>query len=150
MSVNPKTSINEIEKAKEELLAIQANARRAHFATDASALTACHAESFIRVSNGVVQHIPRGFTRSLALSLAPKVRVNCIAPGWIQTAWGRQASDVWQERVRRETPLGRWGTPEDVAGAVVWLCSDAAAYVTGHNLTVDGGLIAQGSTSRRS
>ena len=55
------------------------------------------------------------FSRSLALSLAPEVRVNCIAPGWIRTAWGETAADAWQERVRRETPLGIWGLPEDVA-----------------------------------
>ena len=57
------------------------------------------------------------FTRSLALSLAPTVRVNALAPGWIKTAWGESASHAWQERVLRETPLARWGTPEDVADA---------------------------------
>src|SRR4029077_8871318 len=55
------------------------------------------------------------FTRSLALSLAPAVRVNALAPGWIKTDWGERASKAWQDRVLRETPLGRWGTPEDVA-----------------------------------
>jgi hypothetical protein len=59
MSVNPKVDISEIEKAKEELLVIHANARRAHFATDANALFANHAESFIRVANGAIQHISR-------------------------------------------------------------------------------------------
>jgi 3-oxoacyl-[acyl-carrier protein] reductase len=49
------------------------------------------------------------FTRSLAVHLAPAVRVNCLAPGWVRTAWGERASDVWQERVWRETPLGRRG-----------------------------------------
>src|SRR6202044_2908727 len=47
------------------------------------------------------------FTRSLALSLAPEVRVNAVSPGWIKTAWGESASEHWQERVLRETPLGR-------------------------------------------
>ena len=55
------------------------------------------------------------FSRSLALSLAPEVRVNCLAPGWIRTAWGEGASGAWQERVLRETPLGRWGHADDVA-----------------------------------
>ena len=55
------------------------------------------------------------FTRSLAQSLAPEVRVNCVAPGWIKTAWGQQASDRWQDRARRESLLRRWGTPEEVA-----------------------------------
>ena len=59
------------------------------------------------------------FTRSLALSLAPAVRVNALAPGWIKTAWGEGASSQWHDRVIRETPLGRWGTPEDVAAGRV-------------------------------
>jgi 3-oxoacyl-[acyl-carrier protein] reductase len=82
-----------------------------------------------------------GFTRSLALSLAPEVRVNCYAPGWVRTAWGETASAEWQERVRRETPLGVWGLPEDVAAAAVWLASPAAAYQTGQTLLVNGGAI---------
>jgi 2-amino-4-hydroxy-6-hydroxymethyldihydropteridine diphosphokinase len=81
------------------------------------------------------------FTRSLALSLAPAVRVNCLAPGWIQTAWGEQASSSWQERVRRETPLGRWGTPEDVAAAARWLVSPAAAFLTGQIIRINGGAV---------
>jgi 2-amino-4-hydroxy-6-hydroxymethyldihydropteridine diphosphokinase len=81
------------------------------------------------------------FSRSLALSLAPEVRVNCIAPGWIRTAWGESASEYWQERVRRETPLGIWGLPEDVAAAAVWTSSAAAAFVTGQTLRVYGGAV---------
>lgn len=81
------------------------------------------------------------FTRSLALSLAPQVRVNGLAPGWIRTAWGEQASAAWQERVLRETPLARWGMPEDVAEAARWLASPAAAFVTGQVLRVNGGAV---------
>ncbi len=82
-----------------------------------------------------------GFTRSLALSLAPEVRVNCLAPGWVRTAWGEAASAEWQERVRRETPLGVWGLPEDVAAAAVWLASPAAAFITGQTIRVNGGAV---------
>jgi 3-oxoacyl-[acyl-carrier protein] reductase len=82
-----------------------------------------------------------GFTKSLAKSLAPLVRVNALAPGWIQTAWGTHASDTWHERVRRETPLGRWGTPDDVASAAVWLCSPAASFITGQVIRVNGGAV---------
>lgn len=82
-----------------------------------------------------------GFTRSLALSLAPSVRVNCIAPGWIRTAWGETAGEAWQERVHRETPLGRWGTPEDVARAARFLVSREAEYLTGQVLNVNGGAV---------
>jgi 2-amino-4-hydroxy-6-hydroxymethyldihydropteridine diphosphokinase len=81
------------------------------------------------------------FTRSLALTLAPEVRVNCLAPGWIQTAWGEKASPVWQERVERETPLGRWGKPEDVAAAARWLVSPAASFITGQAIRINGGAV---------
>ena len=81
------------------------------------------------------------FARSLAVSLAPEVRVNCIAPGWIRTAWGETASAAWQERVRRETPLGVWGLPEDVAAAAAWLASPAAAFMTGQTIRVNGGAV---------
>lgn len=79
------------------------------------------------------------FTKSLAKSLAPQVRVNCVAPGWIRTAWGEGASDAWQQRAVRESMLGRWGTPEDIAGAVHWLVSPRAAFVTGQIVAVNGG-----------
>ncbi len=81
------------------------------------------------------------FTRSLALALAPEVRVNCLAPGWIRTAWGETASAVWQERVRAETPLGVWGLAEDVAAAAAWLASPAAAFITGQTVRVNGGAV---------
>jgi len=81
------------------------------------------------------------FTKSLALSLAPEVRVNCLAPGWIRTAWGETASDPWQERVLRETPLRRWGTPADVAAVARWLVSPAAAFITGQVIRINGGAV---------
>jgi NAD(P)-dependent dehydrogenase (short-subunit alcohol dehydrogenase family) len=81
------------------------------------------------------------FSRSLALSLAPEVRVNCLAPGWIRTAWGESASQVWHDRVHAETPLSRWGTPEDVAQAARWLASPAAAFITGQTIRVNGGAV---------
>lgn len=79
------------------------------------------------------------FTRSLALSLAPRVRVNCVAPGWIRTAWGEHAPPHWQERAVRESQSGRWGTPEDVARVVRFLVSPAADFVHGQVLVVNGG-----------
>jgi len=79
------------------------------------------------------------FTHSLAKSLAPQVRVNCLAPGWIRTAWGEQASDYWQARAQEECLLGRWGTPEDVAQAARFLASPAASFITGQVLEVNGG-----------
>jgi 3-oxoacyl-[acyl-carrier protein] reductase len=81
------------------------------------------------------------FTRSLALSLAPSVRVNALAPGWIKTAWGESAPAAWQERALRETPLARWGTPDDVARVARFLVGPDAAFVTGQVLRVNGGAI---------
>jgi 3-oxoacyl-[acyl-carrier protein] reductase len=80
------------------------------------------------------------FTRSLARSLAPEVRVNCIAPGWIKTAWGERASAAWQKRAAAESLLGRWGTPEDVARVARFLASPDAAFITGQIVPVNGGL----------
>lgn len=63
------------------------------------------------------------------------IRVNCVSPGGI----ANNQNPVFVQRYEAKTPLGRMGTPRDIAGAVVFLASDAAAYVTGHNLVVDGG-----------
>jgi 3-oxoacyl-[acyl-carrier protein] reductase len=79
------------------------------------------------------------FTRSLARSLAPHVRVNCLAPGWIRTAWGEQASERWQTRARQESLMGRWGSPADVARTARFLCSPAAAFITGQIIAINGG-----------
>ena len=79
------------------------------------------------------------FTRSLAQSLAPQVRVNCVAPGWIRTAWGQHASDDWQRRAADECLLARWGTPEDVAQVACFLASPAAAFINGQIVPVNGG-----------
>ncbi len=93
-------------------------------------------ELFAAVKNAIM-----GFSRSLAVSLAPDVRVNCIAPGWIRTAWGENASNYWQERVLTETPLKRWGEPQDIANMARFLLSDEAAYITGQVINVNGGAV---------
>lgn len=80
------------------------------------------------------------FTSSLALTVAPKVRVNTVAPGWIRTAWGQQsASDYWNQRAIAESQLQRWGTPEDVAATIAWLASPAASFISGQVIQVNGG-----------
>jgi NAD(P)-dependent dehydrogenase (short-subunit alcohol dehydrogenase family) len=78
-------------------------------------------------------------TRQLALELAPTVRVNGVAPGVVKT---RLSEMLWQDEpaAARMHPLGRLGTPEDVAAAIVFLASDAAGWITGVTLPVDGGL----------
>jgi len=79
------------------------------------------------------------FTKSLARTLAPQVRVNCLAPGWIKTSWGDGATEYWQDRARRESMLARWGTPEDVARMARFLASPDAAFITGQIVAVNGG-----------
>jgi 3-oxoacyl-[acyl-carrier protein] reductase len=91
-------------------------------------------EMFAAVKGAVM-----AFTRSLAQSLAPQVRVNCLAPGWIQTSWGQDASPYWQDRACRESLRARWGTPEDVALAALFLVSPRADFISGQTLCVNGG-----------
>jgi 3-oxoacyl-[acyl-carrier protein] reductase len=79
------------------------------------------------------------FTKSLAKSLAPAVRVNGVAPGWIRTKWGQTASPEWQDRAEGESLLGRWGEPVDVARAVRWLASPDASFINGQIVEVNGG-----------
>jgi 3-oxoacyl-[acyl-carrier protein] reductase len=80
-------------------------------------------------------------TQSLALAMAPKVRVNAVAPGWVRTDMtaAEHGSTSTREAIQRRIPRGRWGEPDDVAAAVVFLASDMARFVTGETLTVDGG-----------
>ena len=79
------------------------------------------------------------FSRSLAKSAAPSIRVNCVAPGWIKTKWGDATGDYWNARAVGESLVGRWGNPQDVARAVRFLASPDAAFINGQILNVDGG-----------
>ncbi len=79
------------------------------------------------------------FGRSLAQELAPEVRVNVVSPGWIRTTWGAGASEAATKRVAAESLSGRWGTAAEVASVVRFLTSDAAAYLNGQNVPINGG-----------
>lgn len=91
---------------------------------------------------GVVQ-----LTKSLAVAWGPQgIRVNAISPGWIKTG---MASPLWTNPdlaapITQRTPMGRWGEPEECGDVIAFLCSDAARFVTGQTIAVDGGYLASG------
>ena len=93
-------------------------------------------QMFAAVKGGVL-----AFSKSLARTVAPLVRVNVVAPGWISTAFGEGLDDEARRKVEASTPLQRWGTPDDVAGAVVYLASPGAAFLTGQTILVGGGVV---------
>ena len=93
-------------------------------------------QMFSAVKGGVL-----AFSKSLARSVAPRVRVNVLAPGWIETSFGAGVGGDVHRAVEEATPMKRWGTPGDVAGAAVVLASPAASFITGHLLVVGGGIV---------
>jgi 3-oxoacyl-[acyl-carrier protein] reductase len=81
-------------------------------------------------------------TKSLAIECAPDITVNCLAPGWVDTEMCEPAfAGDGQERIRRTIPLGRIASAEDIAGPIVFLCSDLARHITGEVLNVNGGSV---------
>lgn len=89
-----------------------------------------------------------GITRAAALEYAKNgVRINAVCPGFIRTPMledsltSKEEADALTERLKVTMPMGRRGTPDEIAEAVVWLCSDAASFITGHPLAVDGGWV---------
>lgn len=85
-----------------------------------------------------------GFTKSVAREIGSRsVTVNAVAPGFIDTELTAVLSEDMREGLKKQIPLGRLGTPEDVAGLVVFLASDQAAYITGQTFNCDGGMVMQ-------
>jgi NAD(P)-dependent dehydrogenase (short-subunit alcohol dehydrogenase family) len=88
-----------------------------------------------------------GLTKTAALEYATSgIRVNCVCPGYIRTPLLESlltSQPEMEAQIVARHPVGRMGRPEEIAEAVVWLCSDAASFVTGHTMTVDGGYVAQ-------
>ncbi len=89
------------------------------------------------------KHAIAGMTKSMAIELADKgISVNAIGPGYFGTEFNKplMADPEFTKMVEGRTPVARWGRPEEIGGAAIFLCSEAASYVTGHMLYVDGGL----------
>jgi 3-oxoacyl-[acyl-carrier protein] reductase len=104
-----------------------------------------HVEHGMAGENPVIYSAAKGavasFSRSLARDVAPDIRVNILAPGFIETAFGEEADPKFRQKVIEMTPLARWGRPEDVAGAALFLASDDAAFLTGQMIMVNGGVV---------
>ena len=95
------------------------------------------------VTKAAVAHL----TASLAVELAPRVRVNAVAPAVVKTRFARALYEGREDEVAAAYPLGRLGAPDDVAGAVAFLVGDDAAWITGQVLTLDGGLLNAGGAA---
>jgi NAD(P)-dependent dehydrogenase (short-subunit alcohol dehydrogenase family) len=96
--------------------------------------------AYYNVTKAAVIHL----TRQMAAELAPQVRVNAIAPGLVKTDMARALWQPNEAAIARHTPLGRLGEPEDIAAAALFLASDAASWITGQALVVDGGALLGG------
>jgi 2-deoxy-D-gluconate 3-dehydrogenase len=104
-----------------------------------SVIGGVNAVAYAASKGGVAQ-----LARSLSNELAPRgVRVNAIAPGYVETELTSTLEDWKRGEVEARIPLGRWAQPDDIAGAVAWLLSDDAGYVTGALIPVDGGFLAR-------
>ncbi|HTK07625.1 MAG TPA: SDR family oxidoreductase [Ktedonobacteraceae bacterium] len=78
-------------------------------------------------------------TRCLALEYAPRLRVNCIAPGYVENEWSQSLAEKTRQHLQQANPLQRLGTPEDIVGTALFLASPAAAFITGQVILVNGG-----------
>lgn len=88
---------------------------------------------------GPVKAAVMAFAKSLAQSVSPQIRVNTIAPGWIQTAWGQATSEYWDQRAKRQSLMNRWGKPEDIAKAVLYAADPGNTFLTGQTIQLNGG-----------
>ena len=96
-------------------------------------------EAYAASKGGIVS-----LTHALAMSLAPEIRVNCISPGWIEVSQWKKPSRAHKAELTKadqeQQPVGRVGSPDDIATLALFLCSSGASYITGANYVVDGGM----------
>ena len=95
-------------------------------------------ESYTAAKGGIT-----ALTHALSISLAGKVRVNAISPGWIDTRENQLEVPIYECADEKQHPAGRVGTPEDIANMVLFLCSEKAGFITGENIVIDGGMTKQ-------
>ncbi|MEM6687895.1 MAG: SDR family oxidoreductase [Planctomycetota bacterium] len=88
---------------------------------------------------GPIKAAVMAFAHSMAQEHAPEIRINCVAPGWIQTAWGETTEGYWDKRARQQALMKRWGRPEDVAETIAYAANPANTFLTGQTLNVNGG-----------
>jgi len=96
-----------------------------------------HGIGWYNVTKAAVIHL----TSQLAGELGPKVRVNAVAPGLVKTDFAKALWEPAGDQIARRLPLRRLGEPDDIAKAALFLCSDAASWITGHTLVIDGGAL---------
>jgi NAD(P)-dependent dehydrogenase (short-subunit alcohol dehydrogenase family) len=110
-----------------------------HFAENAAIVNICSTRAFMSQADTESYSAAKGgilsLTHALAVSLAGKVRVNAISPGWIDTT-----GSEWSREDRLQHPVGRVGNPLDIARMALYLCGEDSGFITGENITVDGGM----------
>ncbi|TVR04869.1 MAG: SDR family oxidoreductase [Spirochaetaceae bacterium] len=110
-----------------------------NIASTRALMSEANTEAYSASKGGIV-----ALTHALAVSLGPEVRVNCVSPGWIETGAHQKRAAVrpvhHSDADRAQHPVGRVGTPEDIARAVLFLADPANGFVTGQNLVIDGGM----------
>ena len=88
---------------------------------------------------GPIKAAVMAYANSLAQDVAPEIRVNTVAPGWIQTSWGESSSEYWDDRAKSQSLMDRWGRPDDVAQAILHVADPTNTFTTGQTTNVNGG-----------
>lgn len=138
------TSVFYCLKAQIPVMVAQGGGAIVNTASAAGLIGGFNLSVYTAAKHGVV-----GLTKAAAMDYATKgVRINALCPGAIDTPFLAQLPRPFLNRLIFGTPMTRLGTPEEMAQAVMWLCSDASSYVTGHSLAVDGGTVLGGIGTR--